>query len=451
MRHRSKNPPQPCFGCDGNHYGRRDFLRVGALSFFGISLSQFLALRQSMAAAGAAGRAKAEACILVWLDGGPSQMDTWDPKPNSAFKPISTNVAGIQISELFPRLARQMDKLSIVRSMHTQENNHPQGTHYVATGHRPNPTMKFPGLGAIITKELGARNGIPPHVMVPGMPKGKLYEEYFKGHFIGARYDPMVLPDPSSPDFKVPDLSLPKSVSKKAIEDRLSFLDIVDRTYRREVERAEFAQMDTFTQQAANMILSPQVREAFDLSLESSQTREAYGLDSPGQSLLLARRLVEAGSRFVTAGGYAPQAWDTHDDNDRKHRDHLGPTLDRSLSAFMEDLEQRGLLESTLVVVMGEFGRTAHQNPDLGRDHWPECWSVLLGGGGLAGGQVIGSSDERGAYVAERMVTMGDLYATLYKALGINWTKEYMHPVGRPVKIANSLDDETGQPLQELI
>jgi arylsulfatase A-like enzyme len=352
---------------------------------------------------------------------------------------------------LLPQLAKQMDKLAIIRSLHTEENDHAQGSHYVATGHRPNPAMKFPSFGAIVTKEMGPRNKVPPHVMVPPMPKGVRFDEYFKGHFIGAEYDPMVIPDPGKEDFTVPDLSLPQSLSMKALEDRRSFLRVVDRVYRQKVQIAEFSHADIFVEQAWNILLSPAVREAFDLSKESERTKKAYGHDSPGQSLLLARRLVEAGSRLVTAGGYRSQAWDTHTDNDKRHRENLLPNLDRSLSALLEDLDQRGLLESTVVIVLGEFGRSPHINPENGRDHWPQCWSTVLGGGGIGGGQVVGASDERGAYVAERMVSMGDIFATIYKAFGIDWRKEYMHPIGRPIKIANSLEDKTGEPIQELI
>jgi len=180
--------------------------------------------------------------------------------------------------------------------------------------------------------------------------------------------------------------------------------------------------------------------------------KDAYGRNGFGQSVLLARRLVEAGSRFVTAAGYKFNAWDTHGDNDRKHRDELVPVLDQGLSTLLEDLEQRGLLESTLVLAMGEFGRTPHHNPNAGRDHWSTCWSLALGGGGIHGGQVIGGSDERGAYVAAgQKTTIGDLFATVYKAFGIDWQREYMHPIGRPVKIANSVDDHTGQPVPELL
>ncbi len=446
--------------CTGGHFGRRDFLRVGSLSFLGINLGQFLKLRNVYSSPALDKQAKAQACILVWLDGGASQMDTFDPKPSSNFRPITTDVPGIQVSELFPNMAKIMNKCAVIRSMHTEENDHGAGTHNVATGHRPNPAMKFPGLGSMITHELGARNEIPAHVMVPAMPKGRTYDEYFKAQFLGPTAEPLILPRPGGVlgvkegeevRYEIPDLSLPKSPGRERIEDRREFLNFVDGFYRRKVETAEFRQMDHYTEQAWNMILSPDVQKAFDLSGESDKTHEAYGRDAIGQSMLLARRLVEHGSRFVTAAGYAGQAWDAHDDGDKQYREKLGPTLDKSLPVLINDLDERGLLDSTIVIVMGEFGRTADINLGGGRDHWPECWSVLLAGGGIRGGQVYGASNETGAYVSDKMVSMGDLFATIYKAMGIDWTKEIMHPVGRPIKIANSFDDQTGQPINALL
>ena len=433
---------------------RRSLLRVGALSFLGINLSQFLQLQHSLFAGNRpAGSGKAQACILLWLNGGPSHIDTWDPKPNSSFQPISTNVAGIRISELLPRTARHMDKLAVIRSMHTEENNHGLGHHYVMTGHRPNPSMKFPAFSSIITREMGSRKSVPPNLIIPEIHPG--YKDYFKAHFLGAQYDPMEIPNPNQEDFKVPDLSLPANLSYQRIESRTSFLSVVDEIYRRRTESAQHVNMDIFRAQALNMILAPAVRQAFDLSQESNKTKDAYGRDTFGQSVLIARRLVEAGSRFVTALDLNRVAtgrdWDTHFGNDYQHRDYLVPVLDRTLSTLLEDLQQRGLLESTVVIAMGEFGRTYDFNPGGGRDHWCHCWSLVLGGGGIRGGQVIGASDERGAYVADRRVTIGDLLATIYKAFGIDWTKEYMHPIGRPLKIANSINDETGTPISELI
>lgn len=427
---------------------RRDFMNAGSLGFLGLSLSEYLAAAE---ASGSASTAKAKSVILFWLEGGPSHIDTWDPKANSNFKPISSNVAGIQVSELLPKMAKKMDKFALVRSMHTRGTDHPQATHYAITGHEVNPAMQFPSLGSIVTKELGARNAVPAHVLVPKWDRTRQYEEYFRASFLGGEYDPLCTPDPSKPGFEVTDLSLPKTVSQAAVESRSAFLAAVDRRYRALNDTAEHANMDAYTAQAWKMLLTPAVRDAFDMSKESEKTKERYGKDSVGASVLLARRLVEAGSRFVTAAGYHGNSWDTHSDNDKGHKDRLAPTLDRSLTALVEDLEERGLLDSTLVVAMGEFGRTPMINPNLGRDHWPNCWSLALAGAGIKTGQVVGASDARGHDVTDRVVTMGDLYATIYKALGIDWTKEYMTPIGRPIKIANSLDDRTGEPVKELL
>jgi len=444
-------PKIGCLTLTKEQVGRRDFLKAGSLGFVGIHLSQFLAVQSALSASVDKPKSKAQACILLWLEGGPSHIDTWDPKPNSNFKPISTSVAGIQISELLPKVATHMDKLSIVRSMHTKGNDHPQGTHYAITGHEVNAAMNFPSLGSIVAKETGARNNMPPNVLSPRWENSRQYEEYFRAAFLGSDYDPMCIPDPSRKDFSVADLSLPKSVSQQAVESRQQFLKVVDRRYRDLTTAAEHANMDHFSAQAWQMLLTPTVRDAFDLSRESEKTRDRYGRDSVGQSALLARRLVEAGTRFVTAAGYHANSWDTHSANDNGHRDRLTPPLDRTLSALLEDLDERGLLDSTVVLAMGEFGRTPELNPALGRDHWPNCWSLVLGGGGIRGGQVVGVSDERGFNPVGRPVSMGDVFATIYKAFGIDWQKEYASPAGRPIKIANALDDRTGEPLKELL
>ncbi len=427
---------------------RGTFLRAGTLSFLGVTQLDLL-----RAQALAAPTAQAKACILLWLEGGISQLDSWDVKANGGFKPISTNVSGVQISEIFPSTARHMDKLSIIRSMRTQERNHPQGTIETLCGHRPNPALKFPSVGSIVSKEMGSRENMPFFVVVPMPAEGDFfnYEEAYRGGFLGPAYDSMILPDPSAKDFVVPDLSLPKSITPEIIEDRRALLRIVDEHYRRQETSAELVKMDTFQAQALRMLLSPKVKEAFDPSRESDKTRDRYGRTRVGQSVLMARRLVEAGCRFVTAAGYKHGEWDTHGDNEKRLRETLAPRLDQSLSALMEDLAQRGMLESTVVLVTGEFGRTPVINPNRGRDHWPDCWSLLVGGGGVRGGQVIGSSDDRGAYVADRPVSTGDLYATIFKALGIDWTKTYMSPIGRPIYLANGFDDKMGQPIKELL
>jgi hypothetical protein len=448
-----------CYHCLQASQTRRDFLRVGTLGFLGISHSDFLRFGSAQAFAAnnadsaASSPAKAQSVILIWLEGGISHLDSWDLKGNSGFKAISTNAPGVQVCEIFPNVAKHMDKLSIVRSMKTAERNHPQGTIETLTGHRPNPALKFPSFGSIVSKELGLRNNMPPFVVVPTPTEGDFfnYQEAYQAAFIGSEYDGMILPDPSKPDFHLPNLSLPKSLTTEAIEDRHTMLSIVDRHFRQKEELAEFAKMDAFEEQALKMLLDPRVKQAFDLSQESEKTKDQYGRNRVGQSVLLARRLVEAGCRFVTAAGYKHGQWDTHGDNDRLLRGTLAPLLDQTLSTLMEDLKQRGLLNSTVVLVTGEFGRTPVINPKGGRDHWPDCWSLLVGGGGIRGGSVVGASDKAGAYVAERPVSIGDLYATVYKAMGIDWTKTYMSPIARPVYIANGFEDTLGIPLKELI
>ena len=247
---------------------RRHFIRAGCLSLLGINLSEYLRAKSLVEATGVNldKSAKAQSCILVWLEGGPSQVDTWDPKSNSSFKAISTNVPGIQISELLPRTAQHMDKLALIRSVRTEENNHGEGTHYAFTGHRPTAAMQFPSLGAIITKEMGARGQVPPHLAIPGWKQGH-YREYLKGAFLGPNYDPMVVgSDPSKKDFQVADLSLPKSLSLERLQHRRSFLNVVDDLYRQRMQAAEKAKIDGFTEQALRMIMTPEVKNAFDLS-----------------------------------------------------------------------------------------------------------------------------------------------------------------------------------------
>ena len=436
----------------GSHLpGRRAFLKVGALSYMGLSLSDYFQLSSLMA--GTNPKAKAQSCIMIWMFGGQSHLDTWDVKGNSGFNPISTNVPGIQISEILPKVAKHMDKLSIVRSMKSESNAHSEGSYYTMTGHLPTTTTRFPSVGSIVAKELGQRNEMPAYVTTS---RGRL--NCRSAGFISPMYEPLTLTSSDrisdGKDFKVADLSLPGEISVEALQARHSFLNLVDERYRQMEAAANFGMVDAFDERALSLITSPTVRKAFDVSLESTKTKETYGTDRFGQGVLLARRLVEAGCRFVTVDGWNPadgHNWDTHYKNDHYLRNVLVPPLDRSLSALMEDLDQRGLLESTVVLVMGEFGRTPNINPGRGRDHWAHCWSLALGGGGIKGGQVVGASDERGAYVAERMVTIGDLFATVYKALGIDYAKTYLGPGRRPIYIANAIGDKQGQPLHELI
>jgi len=427
---------------------RRGFLKVGTLSYLGLSLADYFH-SATLTTPGAQKQSTAQSCILIWMRGGQSHLDTWDVKGNSAFKPISTNVPGIQISELLPKVAKHMDKLAIIRSMKNESNSHHEGSYYAMTGHLPTTTTRFPSVGSIVSKELGQLTDIPAYVATG---RGRL--NCHSAGFISPQYEPFIIPEPGKKNYKIKDLTLPGEISVDVLNSRSTFLNFVDEHYRQLEHNADFSKLDLFDERALNLLTSSAVRQAFDLSQESTKTKEEYGSGRFGQGTLLARRLVEAGCRFITLEGWNKEAmhdWDTHYRNDYFLQEELVPPFDQALSALLEDLKQRGLLESTLVLVMGEFGRTPHINPGRGRDHWGHCWSLVLGGGGIKGGQIIGASDERGAYVAERLVTIGDLFATVYKALGIDWTKTYLGPGRRPIYIANSIDDKQGEPVHELI
>lgn len=433
-----------CIPSEHPTLGRRSFLRVGALSYLGLNLSDVL--RASSATPSS--DATAKSCVLIWLHGGQSQLDSWDVKYNSGFKPISTSVPGLQVSDLQPKIAKHMDKLSVIRSMTSPCPDHPGGTYYAFTGHIPITTTRFPSVGSIISKELGPLTNVPPYVAT-----GRGRMNCRSAGFTSPQYEPFLISNPGAEDFDVSDLRLPQHLTADVLRSRRAFLKVVDERYRNIARNAEFAEVDIYDEMATKMLLSPAVREAFDLSKESEKTREAYGALRVGQGALLARRLVEAGCRFVTIDGFNSSQggdWDTHFKNDSDLRDRLGPPFDQAVAALMADLVERGLYDSTVVLIMGEFGRTPRINPGAGRDHWPNCWSVALGGGGIQGGRIVGESDERAAYVAERPVSIGDLFATLYKALGIDWTKTYTGPGARPVYIANALDDKMGQPVNEL-
>ncbi len=268
-----------CQCADDSEWSRRDFIKVGSLGVLGMHWGQSLMLEQAIASTtGTAPDGKARSVILLWLEGGPSQKDTFDPKPSSSFRPISTNVPGIQISELFPKLSKRMDKLSIIRSMRSFGDDHPQAIHYIATGHELNPAMQFPSFGSIVGKELGPQNSLPPYVFVPSSESKRQSEDYFKAAFLGPDYDPMTIPDPSKDDFAVADLSLPKWLAPASMAQRREFLNIIDRMYRQKLDSLEHKKMDAFTEKAWEMILTPGVRDAFDISKESDKTRDAMAV-----------------------------------------------------------------------------------------------------------------------------------------------------------------------------
>jgi len=414
--------------CDG--ISRRDFIRVGGLSALGLSLPGLLKAN----AATAPGK-KETACILLWMGGGPSHIDTFDPKPaapadiRGAFGAIPTNVSGIQISEHLPKLAKQMDKFSIVRSVTSPDATHETATHYLLSGYPFNPAIEYPGYGSVVAREKGFQNGMPPYVMFGGMPNN-----HGGGGYMGAVYNPFIINgDPNNKDFSVEDVRPPNGVDTLRLDRRRMLRGALD-DWQRDKETASKATetMDAFYSRAFDLVTSPVAKKAFNLKEEPDKLRDEYGRTTFGQSCLLARRLVESGIRCVSINF---NGWDTHTDNFNSLKNSLLPPLDGGYAALLNDLKQRGMLDSTLVVWMGEFGRTPRVNSSAGRDHWPGAISVCLGGGGVKTGMVVGSSNERAEYPKDRPLRVEDVAATIYTAMGVNGDIEYMSPQQRPIKV----------------
>jgi hypothetical protein len=429
--------------CDG--INRRDFIRVGTLGFVGLSLTDCLRLQAAQADGGSS--AKAKSVILLWMDGGPPQHDTFDPKPNAAseirgeFKAISSNVDGIQVCELLPKLAKQMDKVAVIRTLAHNEGAHERAAHLLLTGWHPLPSLVYPSMGSVVSKELGPVGTLPPYVAIPSSGFGFGYSG---AGYLEASFNPFsVGGDPNNAQFKVRDVSLPDGVTVERFDRRRGILQALDGAFKRFEGTGVQASRDAFYARAYDMISSPEAKKAFNIAEEPDKVRERYGRTEFGQSCLLARRLVEAGVRFITVsmGG-----WDTHSDNFKQLRDNLMTPLDNGYSALLEDLQQRGLLESTLVVWIGEFGRTPKVNQLAGRDHWPDTGCALFSGAGVRGGQVIGATDAEGGKPVDRRVTPEDVVTTVYQKLGISWEKEYLTPQNRPIRIATG-----GEPIKELV
>jgi uncharacterized protein (DUF1501 family) len=438
--------------CDG--MPRRDFLRLGTAGLFGMGLT-LPGLLELQARATERGRSTRDvSLIFLFLHGGLSTIDTWDLKPDAPaefrgeFRPIATNVTGIQIGEQLPRIARQMDKFALIRSFRHHNSDHGAADHYILTGYFPqagfNPGLKpnnqRPAHGAVIARVLGPRGGVPPYVCLPKMhpSAGSAY--------LGSAAAPFVIDaDPNAPDFTVPDIVPPPALAASRLEARRQLLTQLDRYQQAaEVQANRHAQAVTvFQRDAFNLMTSPAARRAFDLQAEPERLRNDYGRNSLGQSCLMARRLVEAGVRCVTIDH---SNWDTHDNNFATLRRDLLPALDGALATLFRDLADRGLLGSTLVVVTGEFGRTPRINRNAGRDHWGPAFTVALGGGGIQGGRVVGRSDARAERPAGDPRGPEDLAATIYHLLGINPDEEFHTPEGRPVRVVNN-----GRVIRELL
>jgi len=401
------------------------------------------------------GLGKAKSVILIFNGGAPSHIDLWDPKPDAPseirgeFKTIKTNVPGIHITELLPQMAKRMDKLALIRSVHHGHSSHNGGMHWATTGRpyrvdstliTPSPT-DLPGVGTLcgwLAQRDGFSKGVPPYVITP-FPHCDSKVYLTPGQFggcLGTRYDPFVLDDdPNAATFRVKNMGLDASLTPGRFQERLALLNHMSAASR-PIASAQVAQMDIFNEQATAMLKSGKAADAFDLTKEPDKVRERYGRHSWGQSHLLARRLIESGTRFVTTVNGPSITWDTHKDNFNGLKNRLVPPMEQAYAALLDDLDERGLLDSTLVVWMGEFGRTPKINTDAGRDHWPGCYSVLLAGGGVRGGQVIGSSDTTGAYPKDRPISPADIHASIYSALGYDYREiEYRSSDGRPVAL----------------
>jgi hypothetical protein len=424
-----------CRSFQANAAGRREFLQVGAVA--GLSLGSLFRMQAARADAKnyANFEGTAKSVIHIWLPGGWAQQETFDPKPLSPMEyrgdmgTIETVIPGVRINEKLVETAKIVDKITIVRSMTHGEAAHERGTHNMFTGYRPSPALKFPSFGSVVAHELGPRANLPPYVCVPNLTAPDAGAGY-----LGSAYGPFTIgSDPASPDFNVRDLALPGGVDTERFATRQRLRDIVSRHFQRMEDSANLDAMDEFYKRAYDLVGSEKARSAFDIKAEPDRIRDSYGRNEAGQRMLLARRLVESGVRLVSLnyGG-----WDMH----QRIKDNITKTLppfDQAYAALIRDLDERGLLDSTLVMVSSEFGRTPKINKDVGRDHWPKVFSVLLAGGGIKRGQVYGSSDAIAAEPADNPLTVEDLATTVYHCLGIVADKELMAPGNRPAEIVD--------------
>jgi hypothetical protein len=431
---------------------RRELLRVGGLGAVGLSLPQLLAARK-LSAEGVTGDgtvAKADACIVLFLNGGPSHLDMWDMKPTGPseirgeFNPISTSLADVHVCEHLPRLSKQMHRATLVRSMnHSVNNSHAAAVYAALTGHDRGEQgggakpSDHPSPGAVLAKLRPARAGVLPYVTLPYKTKegagGPLQPGFLAG-FMGAGYNPFwVLDDPNSPNFHVRNLALPAGVNADRMRARGGLLSALDSGLGSIAARPLDA-MDDFQRQAFDLLTSNDAQRAFQIDTEPSDVRDRYGRNIYGQSVLLARRLIEAGTRVVTMS-WAPDAnatWDTHGQNFQKLKTTLLPQFDAACSSLIEDLAQSGRLDRTLIAVLGDFGRTPKINNNAGRDHWNGCYSIMLVGGGVKAGFVYGASDRMGSLPIESPVSPGDIVATIYRLLGVDHRHELYDSLDRP-------------------
>ena len=430
--------------CEG--FSRRQFVKVGTLAAAGLTLADYFRLSDAEARSGA----KAQACIYLWMSGGPAHIDTLDPKPEAPAEihgpwgAIETNVPGIRIGEHLPIMAKHADKYAIVRTMTHSDGAHAGAHDYVMTGRKGQP-FQPPGLGSLAAMEFGFEGTLPPYMMIPASGGFSHYlKTYAESGDMSRIYAPFrVTGDPAKSGFGMKDVAAPEGISAARLGRRRTLLNMVDRLFREMDESDLVTSFDSFYQRAYNLISSPEAKPAFDLSKEPDSLRDAYGRTEFGQSCLLARRLVEHGTKFVTVNhGW----WDTHNSNFEAIKNELAPSMEHGFTTLVKDLESRGLLDTTLIVLMGEFGRTPKINKWGARDHWPGAGWAVFAGAGVRGGQVIGETDAKGERPKERPVSPGDIARTIFEKLGINSDAVYELPGGRRTTI---LDD--GEAISELM
>lgn len=422
--------------CFGNFLSRRNFLTVGAVGGLGLSLGDFFRMRSLLADQKNYDfiPAKAESVIHIFLPGGMAHQETFDPKPYSPLEyrgemGVTKTKTGEIFGEVLPKLAAVADKFTVIRSMTHGEAAHERGTHNMFTGYKPSPALIYPSFGSVISHEYGPRNNLPPYICIPNRPN-----EFAGSGYLSSSYGPFSLgSDPANDGFKVQDLDLPSGVDDQRFARRRQALEAVNQRFAGLHNADAVGAMDTFYERAYSLISSDKARAAFNIQAEEAAIRDRYGRNTAGQRLLLARRLVEAGARFVTLtyGG-----WDMHAQITQSFKNAM-PPLDQALSVLLEDLDERGLLDTTLVMVSSEFGRTPKINNDAGRDHWPKVFSTLLAGGGIKRGLVYGSSDPTASEPELDAVTPADLATTMYHLLGIVADKELMAPGDRPIEIVD--------------
>jgi hypothetical protein len=437
--------------CEG--ISRRNCLKLGlggliAGGLVGALRSQALA----SSAGGLSSSRQAKACILIWMDGGPSHYETFDPKPEApveirgSFDTLPTTISGVHFSQHMQRLAAIADKLAVIRSIRHDQGNHGAGNHYMMTGAPPRIPVGcgafvsfHPSMGSAVARECGAPPGLPPYFSMPSVSRSG------GPNFLGAQYGPFVVSDdPNNPNFQIRDVAIPRGLTGERFLGRKDLRQLVDRLPRIAEEAAAdpVPSVDKFYEQGYQLVTSKEAQQAFDIHAESDEVRDRYGRNSFGQRALLARRLVEAGVPFITLydGG-----WDHHTNLFDSYNKRM-PNWDSTVAALISDLSERGLLESTMVIALGEFGRTPQINKDGGRDHWSNAMSVLFAGGGTPGGQVVGATDKKGYAAVERVLSPENFVSTVYTKLGMDPNKIYYTHEGRPVHLVS---DRT--PIQELM